>query len=258
MTSETGDMAETMPIEAYVAQGGKLTTPENAPPRYRGELLRLMATFVDSELAGAAGFADIINQGPGIKERIAASRVVLEKLDHAERVLAVMGEFGADVSRYASHHPWTARVAPDSDLGAARHGTDMRLAVLHYPLQGWLDAVVMNVVMGYAVVIQIGEFARLSYQPLGEIFRTILPRERRHRELGEEGLRKLLQDADNRPLVAAALAYWRPRVAASFGSGSSAHFETQMRLGLRYTGNAELAAAWERQVDEALRAAGVG
>ena len=87
MTSDT----DTMPLEAYLAQGGKLTTPENAPPRYRGELLRLMATFVDSELAGAAGFADIINQGPGIKERIAASRIVLEKLDHAERVLAVMG-----------------------------------------------------------------------------------------------------------------------------------------------------------------------
>ncbi len=51
MTSDASDMAVTMPIEAYLAQGGKLTTPENAPPRYRGELLRLMATFVDSELA---------------------------------------------------------------------------------------------------------------------------------------------------------------------------------------------------------------
>ncbi|MCV9936767.1 phenylacetate-CoA oxygenase subunit PaaI [Boseaceae bacterium BT-24-1] len=253
----TSDATDTMPLEAYLAQGGKLTTPENAPPRYRGELLRLMATFVDSELAGAAGFADIINQGPGIKERIAASRIVLEKLDHAERVLAVMGEFGADISRYANHHPWAERVARDSDLGAARHGADMRLAVLHYPLQGWLDAVVMNVLMGHAVVIQIDEFARLSYQPLGEIFRAILPRECRHTELGEEGLRKLLQEPTNRPLVAAALAYWRPRVAASFGSGNSAHFATQKKFGLRHTGNAELAAAWERQVDEVLRAAGM-
>ena len=257
MISDAADTAETMPIEAYLAQGGKLTTPENAPPRYRGELLRLMATFVDSELAGAAGFAGIINQGPGIKERIVASRIVMEKLDHADRVLAVMGEFGADVSRYASHHPWTARVARDSDLGAARYGADMRLAVLHYPLQGWLDAVVMNVLMGHAVVIQIAEFTRLSYQPLGDLFRAILPRERRHRELGEEGLRKLLQDAANRPMIAASLAYWRPRVVASFGSASSAHFETQKKFGLRHTGNAELAAAWERQVDELLRAVGI-
>jgi ring-1,2-phenylacetyl-CoA epoxidase subunit PaaA len=257
MISDTAERADTMPIEAYLAQGGKLTSPENAPPRYRGELLRLMATFVDSELAGAAGFADIINHGPDIKERIAASRIVMEKLDHAERVLAVMGEFGADVSRYANHHPWTARVARDSDLGAARHGADMRLAVLHYPLRGWLDAVVMNVLMGCAVVIQIDEFTRLSYQPLGDLFRAILPRERRHRDLGEEGLRKLLEAAPNRPMIAASLAYWRPRVAASFGSGSSAHFETQRKFGLRHTGNAELAAAWERQVNDMLRAIGI-
>ncbi|HXV29833.1 MAG TPA: phenylacetic acid catabolic, partial [Sinorhizobium sp.] len=54
-------MSDTMPIEDYLAQGGVLSSPDNAPPRYRGELLRLMASFVDSELAGSAGFADIIN-----------------------------------------------------------------------------------------------------------------------------------------------------------------------------------------------------
>ena len=52
--------AETMPIEDYLAQGGKLTSPGNVPPRYRGELLRLMASFVDSELAASAGFAGSI------------------------------------------------------------------------------------------------------------------------------------------------------------------------------------------------------
>jgi ring-1,2-phenylacetyl-CoA epoxidase subunit PaaA len=252
MTSEPTDTSQTMPLVDYLAQGGMLTTPENAPPRYRGELLRLMATFVDSELAGAAGFADIINQGPGIKERISAARIVLEKFDHAERVLAVMGEFGADISRYANHHPWAARVERESDLGAARHGSDMRLAVLHYPLRDWTDAVVMNVLMGHAVVIQLDEFSRLSYQPLGEIFRVILPRERRHKELGIEGLRKILNDEASRPAVEASLAYWRPRVAVSFGSGASSNFEIQKKFGLRHAGNAELAAEWQRQVDALL------
>ena len=61
-----------MTIEDYLAQGGKLTSPGNVPARYRGELLRLMASFVDSELAGAAGFADTINDAPGITADIAA------------------------------------------------------------------------------------------------------------------------------------------------------------------------------------------
>ena len=110
-----------MPIEDYLAQGGVLTAPENVPARYRGELLRLMAIFVDSELAGSAGFADRINVAPGINERIAAARIVLEKADHAESVLALMGDFGADEGRYVGHHPWAARLPRDADLG--RPGT---------------------------------------------------------------------------------------------------------------------------------------
>ena len=244
--------ADTMPIEDYLAQGGKLTSPDNVPPRYRGELMRLMATFVDSELAGAAGFAETINDAPGIKQRIAASRIVLEKLDHAERVLDIMGTFGADTSRYANHHPWTARLRRESDLGAARHGSDMRLAVFHYPLEGWLDAVVMNVLMGSASVIQIEEFSGVSYQPLAEAFRAILPRERRHVELGVEGLRAILADAARMPDVVTAVSYWRPRVAASFGAGASSRFETQKRFGLRQTPNDRLASRWSADMDALL------
>ena len=54
-------MSDTMNIEDYLAQGGVLTAPGNVPARYRGELMRLMASFVDSELAASAGFASSIN-----------------------------------------------------------------------------------------------------------------------------------------------------------------------------------------------------
>jgi ring-1,2-phenylacetyl-CoA epoxidase subunit PaaA len=239
---------ESMPLEDYLEQGGVLTAPGNASARYRGELMRLMASFVDSSLAGAAGFADTINGGPGIKERIAASRIVLEKLDHAERVLKIMGDFGADTARYAGHHPWTARLERDADIGAARHGADMRLAVFHYPLDGWTDAVVMNVLMGRAVVIQLGEYARVSYQPLAEAFRAILPRETRHAELGVEGLRRLLDDPAQRPAIEDSLAYWWPRVAASFGVAKSQRFEGLRRFGLRHRPNEELRAQWEEEM----------
>ncbi len=179
-------MSDTMPIEEYLLKGGVLTSPDNVTPRYRGELLRLMASFVDSELAGAAGFADTINDAPGIKERIASAKIVLEKTDHAGRVLEIMGSFGADTGRYAVHHPWDARLERDADIGAARQGGDMRLSVFHYPLHGWIDAVVMNVLMGTASTIQLRELARVSYQPLAEVFRAILPSEAHHTELGIE------------------------------------------------------------------------
>lgn len=245
-------MSETMNIEDYLAQGGILSSPGNVPPRYRGELLRLMATFVDSELAGSAGFADTINDAPGIKQRIAAARITLEKTDHAERVLNVMGTFGVDTARYAVHHPWAARVERHADLGTSRQSTDMRLSVFYYPLQGWVDAVVMNVLMGRAVGIQLGEFSKVSYAPLAEVFRQIAPREARHAELGVEGLTQIVATEDGRQAAKDSVNFWKPRVAASFGQADSARFETLKKFGLRHHSNADLLADWTANINALL------
>jgi len=238
MTGPTG-------ILGYLEKGGKLSVPDNAPPRYRAELMGIMASFVDSELAGAAGFADCINWGPGVKERIAASRIVLEKHDHAERVLKIMGEFGANTDRYMALHPWTERLERNADIGAARQGGDMRLNVFWYPFVSWADAVVMNVLMGHATVIQLEELANASYQPLANAFAEILPRERRHKELGEEGVARLLETGADRSELKSSFEYWRPRVATSFGAKESERFSLLKKFGLRQRSNAELLVRWE-------------
>lgn len=248
-------MTQTMNLDDYLAQGGVLTSPGNVPPRYRGELLRLMSSFVDSELAASAGFANAINCAPAIAERIAASRITLEKADHAERVLAVMADFGTDSRRYQQSHDWAARVPRDADIGAARREGDMRLSVFHYPIAGWTDAVVMNVLQGLATGVQMGELTRVSYAPLAEVFREIAPREARHTELGLEGLAALVQTDPHG--VAASLAYWRPRVAAGFGSAQSARFETLRRFGLRHDPNEALLARWDALVAQHLAAFGL-
>jgi 1,2-phenylacetyl-CoA epoxidase catalytic subunit len=247
-------MDQTMEIGDYLAQGGVMTSPENVPPRYRGELMRLMASFVDSELAGSAGFADVINAAPGIKSRIAAARIVLEKADHAERVLRIMGHFGADMGRYAAHQPWARRIDRGADIGAVRHGGDMRLSVFHYPLEGWTDAVVMNVLMGFATVVQLDEFTHVSYAPLAQAFRDIAPRERRHAELGIEGLTEIARESEGREAARASVAYWRPKVAETFGPEGSERFERLQRYGLRRRPNEDLKAEWSADLDARLAA----
>lgn len=245
-----------MSIEDYLAQGGVLSNPTNVPPRYRAELLKLMTSFVDSELAGAAGFADIINEGPGIKERIAAARIVLEKTDHAGKVLRVMEGFGVDSERYANHHPWTARLDRDADIGTTRGDHDMRLAVFNYPLQGWTDAVVMNLLMGCAVGVQLADYTSVSYQPLAEAFREIAPVEARHAELAEEGLQRLMGEGEGEAIVAS-IGYWFPRVAASFGQANSPRYEMQKQMGLRQRSNDEMRAEWEAKALAALDRVGI-
>lgn len=250
-------MSEAMNIEDYLARGGVLTAPGNVPARYRGELMRLMSSFVDSELAASAGFASSINFAPGIKERIAASRITLEKADHAERVLAVMGDFGTDTRRYQTQHDWAARVSRDTDLGASRREGDMRLSVFHYPITGWTDAVVMNVLQGLATGVQMQELTRVSYAPLAEVFRDIAPREARHAELGLEGLARIVETDAGRMQAQQSIAYWRPRVAAGFGAANSARYDTQARFGIRHAPNETLLARWERAANEHLAALGL-
>ncbi|MCK8482674.1 phenylacetate-CoA oxygenase subunit PaaI [Aliiroseovarius sp. S2029] len=246
-----------MSITDYLAQGGVMTSPENVPARYRAELMRLMATFVDSALAGAAGFADIINEGPGIKERIAAAKIVLEKTDNADKVLKIMGDFGANTVRYANHHPWTDRLARDADIGTSRTETDMRLAVFNYPLQGWADAVVMNLLMGLAVGVQMGEFKRVSYAPLAEAFRAIAPVEARHAELAAEGIARLVETGTDKADLQASVDYWWPRVASSFGKDISTRASQLQAFGLRHSTNAELREEWEATAAATLKKLGL-
>lgn len=249
-------MSDSMTLDSYLAAGGVLTNPTNVPPRYRAELMKLMATFVDSELAGAAGFADVINQGPGIKERIAAARIVMEKNHNAAQVLRVMGEFGADTQRYVTHHPWTQRLDRDADIGATRSAQDMRLAVFNYPIQGWTDAVVMNLLMSRAVIVQLTEFSQISYQPLADVFRAITPIETHHGELAAEGAAKLAKTGETDAMQASA-AYWWPRVSQSFGTGQSGKMDALRSMGLRQTDNAGLRNLWQAEAEAALLKVGL-
>lgn len=124
----------------------------------------------------------------------------------------------------------------------------MRLSVFHYPLEGWVDAVVMNVLQGLAAKVQLAEMAQVSYQPLADVFRAIAPVETRHAELGIEGLAQIAQSEEGRAAAEAAIAYWRPRVAAGFGAANSARFERLSRLGLRHRTNAAMLAEWQGAV----------
>jgi ring-1,2-phenylacetyl-CoA epoxidase subunit PaaA len=245
-------MLEEDSLIGFVSGGGRLSAPDNVTPRYRAELMRLMAIFVDSEMAGAAGFADCINLAPGLRERITAARIVLEKLGHAHQVLQLMEPFGANTGLYVGGHPWAARLDRSADLRTRRNDGDMRLNVFHYPIYGWVDAVVMNFLMGQATVVQLDELTRGSYQPLADALIAILPVEQRHAELGEAGLRSALSRGHDPVDAQASVNYWYPRVADTFGRSASDHFELHRRYWLRRRNREELLSEWRERVDPVL------
>jgi len=242
---------------AHIANGGRIAAAEDMTPAYRGEVMRLLVVFVDSELAGAAGFADFINRAPGLRERKTAAQIVSEKFGHAETALALLRNFGVNPMLYVRSHPWTARLDRDIDLGNRRLGGDKRLNVFHYPLEGWTDAVTMNMLMGHASAIQLADLADCSYAPLAEIMTAIAGREADHARLGEKGLRQAIERGGSPLPAQAAVNYWHPRVAATFGRLDSQRIEQDRAFGLRRRSNAEMLERWTAEMADRLASLGL-
>jgi len=230
---------------------------EPVPTSYRSELMRLVVVFTDSELAGAAGFCPFINRGPGLRERIVAAKIVTEKYVHADMALNLLKPFGVNPLLYVRSHAWDSRLDRHVDLGTRRIGGDKRLNVFHYPLEGWEDAVVFNMIMGAATAIQLAEMAQSSYVPLADAIAQILPREREHARLGESGVSQAIERSGSKAATQAAVNYWYPRVAATFGRVDSEHAATYIEYGLRQRSSAAMLGDWKAQSAASLKRLGI-
>jgi len=234
-----------------INKGEKIQRGEQLPASYRAELMRLMVVFVDSQLAGAAGFANVINHGPGLRERRTAAQIVADRFDHAEKVLELLKDFNVKPRLYVSSHAWASRLDRTVDLGSRRINGDKRLNVFHYPLEGWIDALVLNVLMGTASNIQLGELRQSSYAPLAEVMVEIINSEKSHVEKGLKGLKNSLNH-DGAAAAQAAVNYWYPRVTATFGRSESEHNERVKQFGLMKQTNDSRQVDWENQVSKLL------
>ena len=116
----------------------------------------------------------------------------------------------------------------------------MRLAVFHYPIEDWTDAVVMNVLQGLATGIQMSELTRVSYAPLADVSARFLLGKRDMRNSGSRVCERIAATVEGKKSVRGAIDYWKPRVATTFGIAGSRRFDTLRKFGLRHTPNEEL------------------
>ena len=68
---------------------------------------------------------------------------------------------------------------------------------------------------------QLAEYARASYTPLAEQLSFIAPRERRHAELGLEGLGRIAATENGRAQARASVAYWNAASGVGVTMGST-------------------------------------
>ncbi len=242
---------------ARVTAGESITDAAQMTPRYRAEVMRLLAILIDSELAGAAGFVNSLNTAPTLDDRVNVARIISEKFDHARQVLALLGAFGVDPYLYVNEHAWDARLGRPSNLGTRRVGGDKRLNVFHYPIESWTDAATLMLLMGTASTIQLGDQAHSSYQPFAEVIGPIIKRESAHSDEGAASLGRAIAAYGVPDKAQMAVGYWYPRVVDTFGRLESERLETYRAYGLRRQSNADLLDAWRDVIAPRLQTLGL-
>ena len=222
-----------------------------------------MTAFFDSELALSAALTHFINHAPNIRQRINISRVVLEKTENAQAILNLMGDLDSSESGYierAKHFgcfDWTERI--DRKILLADHVSlqkDRRIAIHYYPIENWLDAVMMYVLQEKASHILTSELAKVFYQPLVSACHMVMTYDRVHASLGREELLRLTEEAvknGKSDEILAAFDYWLPRARAIFDPKTFPYFEQLRALGLPHRSNEEMLADFDEAAQRLLQ-----
>lgn len=245
-------------LQQHVERGGKVAAPEEMSPGYRGEISRLLTVLADSGLAAVAGFAGWVNRAPSLAGRQAMVRIVGEKLDHAGQVLELLRPFGVVPELYLQSYAWDSRIGRAIDLGLRRIPGDKRLNVFHYPLQGWEDALLVDLLVGQSLALQLRDLGGSSYVPLASIIDAMAEREMALAMLAAPLLKAAVERPGGKATVQVALDYWYPRAAATFGRIESERFVVYRRYGLRKETNQALLTRWQGLISKALQGLDLG
>ena len=229
-----------------ITEGKQVTADQEISPKYRELITGLLLQLADSELAGAAGYGQLLNLGPTLACRIELSSIVNDKFCQAQNAYELIKALGLNVEKYFLLHSWDARIQRHAQLGYRRASSDKRLNALMFPLTSWPDLSVFTYLMATMARLQFEEFSTASYEPLAELATASVSLEKRHSEYGLKWLANLVEA--ERLEAQVSINYWHERVIKSFGPSESEGNVLHRNFGLKHRTNDELSKLWEREI----------
>ncbi len=221
----------------------KYVTVRDATPGYKQAITKVVQTFADSTLASAAVLLQSISQARQVQDRIQFLKIAQEKYEHAQLLLNILEDFGTNAEVHSRAHVWGARLDRDIELGASSFGSDERLNVFYYPVEGWFDQLVFTGLIDSAIPIQAQELLQCSYKPLEDAMKTIVYAQLKHGAVAMGCLQPLAGEYEG--ALQASVDYWFPRVVSTFDRVSAEEFKLFRDYNLRFHKNEELALNWK-------------
>jgi 1,2-phenylacetyl-CoA epoxidase catalytic subunit len=235
-----------------IAAGGVIADWQETGGRFKELATSIILQFADSQMAGAAGFADFINQGTSINDRLQISKMVAEKMSMAKLAYDLLAGLNFNSDRYIANHSFQARVLRDTFFGFSRSSADKRLNALLYPLESFDDMLIFTYLLAVMAKLLVGEFADSRFAPLKNLAEHCLPIESSHADLALEMLKKRIPQ--QREKLQVSLTYWYPRVETSAGPPDSLRNQWHRKFGLKQSQNVEIKETWRKEVTTQLSA----
>lgn len=230
-----------------IKEGALIESWSETTMRFREMATGIILTLADSELAGASGFASMVNKAPTLDSRLELVSMMGSKMAMAKDAYAILSGLGLNTEKYFSIHSFDSRILRSTQLGFSRSTSDKRLNALLYPLESWADVSVLTYLLATMACLAMDEFARSSFMPLAKYARKALPLEKQHAAFGQACMVSLIKAKQERE-VQLALDYWYERVATSAGPPRSQRNELHRHFGLKQSQNQEIGAVWQEQV----------
>lgn len=231
-----------------IADGALIESWQETGGRFRELATGIILQFADSEMAGAAGFADFIKRSPTIDDRINISRMVTEKMTMAREAYALLEGLNFNSARYVNGHCFDSRVLRDSFLGFSRSSADKRVNALLYPLESFEDMLVFTYLLATMAKLSLKEFSEASFKPLRTMAAAWLVTESSHAELALTAIKARAGQSDSRTQMQLSLDYWYGRVETSAGPTDSMRNEWHRRFGLKKSANVAVRDLWRDEI----------
>jgi len=195
---------------------------------FRNLQLNLIAIHVVSEEFGADCFERSILRAPDADMKMRMAETVMEEYGHHVRFRRLLEDLELD---------WRDIVKDKAHL-----------STFDVPIDSWTDQMVFLAVVDRAAAHQFRHFVKSPYEPFRVACQETLNEEYGHVGLGMDGVQALLQTAQGKAEIAAAVAKWMPVGLASFGGDNSRSNERYRHWGFKFDTNENMREAFYQQV----------
>ncbi|MFQ5346595.1 MAG: Phenylacetic acid catabolic protein [Rhodothalassiaceae bacterium] len=211
---------EVRTVEEFAAQ----------PEEYKTAIRKLVRSHAINELYGAQVFDEpAIALAPTPYAKWLTCRVAMEEYGHHVR----FKELGLEIG------------IPEEELMPG--GAKRPLSIFEFPLRTWAEFCVIKLLADLAEILQVEDLLHCSFHPLRNLARATMPEERFHADFGKQFSAELVQTAEGKAAVQAAIDAYFPSLPPFFGRDNSPNNAIFRKWRIKLRKNEEMRADYLRR-----------